>query len=68
MKDLIAAVRAYALANYDKGWDVVYEAWTDEEIAEVIGKARTVKSAISRVGKEVAIYNDYADDICASAF
>ena len=68
MKHLISAVRLHAMMNYEEGWDVVVEAWTDEDIAEVIGKARTVKSAIARVGKQVAIFNSYADDIRATAF
>ena len=35
MNEMIEAVKKHALANYDKGgWDVVYECWTDGEIAE----------------------------------
>lgn len=34
---LIEAVKAHALRNYNQNdWDIVVEAWTDDEIAEVI--------------------------------
>lgn len=65
---LVAAVRAHALVNYEAGWDVVVEAWEDEDIIEAIGRVRTAAAAIKRVGKQVADYNSYADDIRASAF
>ena len=68
MIDLVAEVRKHAISNYEKGWDVVVEAWDDKDIIEAMGSARTVSGAIKKVGKVVAAYNDYADDIRASAF
>lgn len=68
MVDLVSEIRKHALANYEKGWDVVVEAWDDETIVEAIGRAKTVSGAIKKVAKVVAQYNDYADDIRASAF
>lgn len=48
MNELIAAVRAHAEANWDKdGWDFLVECWDDAEIAEVIGNAKSAKSAIA---------------------
>jgi hypothetical protein len=56
---LIAAVRAHAEANYDAGgWDVVVECYDDEEIAEVIGRARTLKGAIAKFATVIDVYSD----------
>ena len=64
MKELIAAVRAYALKNYEKGgWDYVVEAWDDDDLAEFIGAARTPAGAIKAVGKIVKARFGYAEDI-----
>jgi len=36
-QELVAAVRAHAAANYNKGgWDFVVECWSDKEIEETI--------------------------------
>lgn len=48
MPALIAGVRKYASENYEtgKGWDHVVECYSDEELAKLIGKCRTVNGAI----------------------
>lgn len=33
---LVEAVKDHALRNYTRGWDVVVECWSDEEIAAVL--------------------------------
>ena len=43
------AVKAYAVGNYDKGWDVVVEACADEDLREVIGKGTSVANAVAKV-------------------
>jgi hypothetical protein len=58
MKKLVAAVKAHANANYEKGWDVVVECYTDEELAKEIGKATTEAGAIRKVGQFVGLYNE----------
>lgn len=69
MKALIQAVREHALDHYnDGGWDVIVECWTDEQIAETIGKARTPKGAIAKFRHVVAIYDDRQQDAINSAF
>lgn len=69
MSDLIAAVRAYATKNYEKdGWDVLVECWSDEDIAENIGRANTVRGALYKVSKAVKMYDSYRKDIQATAF
>lgn len=60
--DLVAAVRAHALANYDGGWDVIVEAYEDSEIAELIGKARTEKGAIKKVAAVVDVRREAAEN------
>lgn len=66
---LVEAVKAHAIKNYEKdGWDVLIECYEDEQIAGMIGKARTEAGAIKKVGVELGIYNDYRNDIMATAF
>jgi hypothetical protein len=67
--ELIAAVRAHALANYETdGWDYVVECWDDEELSESIGSATTPKEAIEAVHKQVKIMGDYRAEIESTAF
>ena len=50
MDELVRAVKDYAINHYDQdGWDWIVEAHTDQEIAELIGTAQTVKRAIQNV-------------------
>ena len=53
MIDLIKEVRAHAEANYEKGWDIVVEAYTDGEIAEAIAGAKTKLGAIRKLAPVV---------------
>ncbi len=47
---LIAAVKAYALANYDKGeWGLIAEVYTGEEIGDLVDGATSEKEAINMV-------------------
>ena len=69
MQTLIAAVRAHALANYNRnGWDNVVEAWGDGDIANVIGNSTSARGAIGKVSKVVNAQHAYAEDIRATAF
>lgn len=64
MEELIAAVRAYALAHYEvKSWSYIVECFDDEEIAEEIGNAKTPEGAIGMVGQWVDMHYSYAEDI-----
>lgn len=66
---LVSGVKSYALRNYDRsGWDVVVETMSDEEIAEVIGNARSYNGAIYRVGQHVRPFADYRSEIQSEAF
>lgn len=61
--ELIAAVREHALANYEQGWDVVVETFEDDEIATVIGKVRTVESAVKLMAARIEPYNERRREI-----
>jgi mannitol/fructose-specific phosphotransferase system IIA component (Ntr-type) len=59
---LVAAVRAHAEDNYDKGWDVIVEAYTDAEIIEQLGNATTPEQAIETIGQIVEVTWDVRQD------
>lgn len=69
MTDLVEFVKAHALAHYeDGGWDVVFECFTDAEIADVIGDAKTEDKALIRIYRLVEVYADRQADAINSAF
>ncbi len=43
---LLEQVKQYALDNYENGWDVIVECYTDAELLEAIGKRKTLKSVV----------------------
>lgn len=58
-RTLIAAVRAHATENYSRGgWDVIVECYDDEAIAEVIGRARTIKGALAKFAPLIDVVAD----------
>lgn len=60
----IAAVKQYALANYEiGGWDYVVETMDDEDIARIIGAAHTAAAAIKRVAKYIRPIAEHRADI-----
>lgn len=65
---LIAHVKNHALANYENGWDIVIEAWDDEEIAETIGYATTEKGAVAKVWKELRPLVEFREEIRSTGF
>jgi len=65
-KPLIEAVKKHAIDNYNKGWDVVAECWTDEEIEEELGEAKTPKEAIKVIGEIVGVYDSHRREIEAT--
>ena len=69
MENLVNAVKAHALANYERdGWDIVIECYSDDDIAAIIKKARTPAGAIKMVRAEIKPSADYRDDIRAEIF
>ena len=68
-QELVAAVRAHAVANYTKdGWDYLVECWSDEEIAEEIGRARTVEGAIRACRKTTKLLDERRREVQAEIF
>jgi hypothetical protein len=70
-EEMVSAVRAHALSNYNEsGWDYVEEAWDDEDIRDVIAKgdATTVEAAIAAVGRIVGLLDERRRDIEATSF
>jgi hypothetical protein len=70
MKYLVEAVKAHAIANYNRdGWDLVVETMTDREIAaELKHDMWTAKQAIRLVGKGVKVVADYRAEIQSTEF
>jgi hypothetical protein len=64
MQDLIAAVKAHAIENYEKdGWDFIVECWSDEEIAEAIKGCRSKAAAIKKVGQTARLLGERRSEI-----
>jgi len=66
MASLVTVVKTYAKANYSKGWDIVVEAMTDEEIGAIVNKADTEMGAKRLMSKYIKARNAYAADIAAA--
>ncbi|MEO8530760.1 MAG: hypothetical protein ABI459_06030, partial [Deltaproteobacteria bacterium] len=58
---LIEAVKAHAVSNYAKGWDVVVETMSDADVARVIEGANTPAAAIKRMKADIAPFNEQRD-------
>jgi len=59
MANLVEAVKAHALKNYEHdGWDYIVEAHTDSEIETLIEGATTEAEAIERAGYIVGIMKE----------
>ena len=64
MHCLVHAVREHATAHYnDGGWDIIVECWSEADIAEAIGGAKTEAGAIRNVAKTANMLGDYRSDI-----
>ena len=67
--ELVSAVKQHAVDHYEEdGWDYLVECYSDAEVAELIGGARTVNGAIKKVAKVMKIKGDYREDIQATAW
>ena len=63
LTELVAAVRAHALAHYnDGGWDVIVECWSDADITEFVDNAQTFDGTIAAIARMVSIYADREAD------
>lgn len=60
---VLEQVKAYALEHYtDGGWDVIVETFEDDELAEAIGRATTLKGALRKLRPLVEVWNDRQQD------
>jgi predicted methyltransferase len=68
-KDIINAVREYALANYTRsGWDILVECWSDEDIYEIVAKNKSPVSAIKKVRDHLRPLADYRSEVAAASW
>lgn len=58
LAELVQAVQAHAIANYEQGWDVVHETMDDDELAARItsAAAATPEEAIAAFGDLVSVW------------
>lgn len=70
-QELIDAVKAHALANYETGgWDFVVECWDDAEIAEALAEAgaTTEAEAIAAVAETAGLLDERRQEVRAEIF
>lgn len=66
---MIDSVTAYAESHYNiGGWDVIVEAYTEEEIWGQISHCKTVTSAIAVMRKIAKANKRHGDEIRSEAF
>ncbi len=69
MVDLIKAVREHAKANYESdGWDILVECYSDDDIRDIIGGAKTIKGAIRNAGFYLRRMDDRRKDVQGEIF
>lgn len=69
MPNLIEAVKAHALANYEQdGWDFIVECWEDDEIAEAIEGCTTEAEAIAEVRRTAGLLDERRREVTAEIF
>lgn len=54
-EEMVAGVRAHAYKHYSKGWDIIIECYTNEEIIAEIGGSKTVAGAVAKFGAIVRL-------------
>lgn len=47
--EMVKAVRDHASKNYNKGWDVVVECYSDKDIEDELGGSKTAAGAIAKI-------------------
>lgn len=62
--DLLDAVKAHAREHYnDDGWDVIVEAFENDDLLKLIEDARTPEEAIAKVAAYVNVRHEITQDI-----
>ena len=65
-QELVKVVKEHAMKNYEKGWDVLVECYSDDQISEEIGDVNSVAGAIRKIAKWINVRKSYVDDIVNS--
>jgi len=68
MSEMVAAVKAHALENYETGgWDYCVECWSDKEIEQMLTEAgvTTVTDAIADVGRTCELLDERRREVRA---
>lgn len=55
---LLSDIRKHAINEYENGWDVIVECFTDSDILAVVGSAYTLPSWIKRLTEVIAERNE----------
>ena len=64
MSSMVQSVRGFALDHYNRdGWDYLVECWSDADIEEAIGNARTIAGAIAACRKTVRLLNERRTEV-----
>jgi hypothetical protein len=67
--ELIKRIRQHALANYEQGgWDYLVECYSDNDIILLVAECESFEQAIDKLGRIMAIKDDYRSDIQGEAF
>ena len=68
-KEVIERIRQYALNHYEiGGWDVLVEAWDDEDIWDEVKEAKNTLEAIAILKVILDVYEEKRLDIQAEIF
>jgi hypothetical protein len=69
MQEMIAAVRAHALKNYERGgWDFIVECWDDKDLEDAIGGCQSSFAAIRKVRSAIKPLAERRDEVRAEIF
>jgi len=52
---MIQAVRQHAMRNYENGWDTLVECYSDGDVLEAIGDAKTIEQAIANAAAYLGV-------------
>ena len=67
--DFVCYVRTYAMENYTNGWDSIVECYGYDDISAFFNEYKgNAKKAFKALKDSVEIYNDYANEIKATAW
>lgn len=66
--ELLQAVKQHAQKNYEKGWDLLVETYSDDDILMLIQYCSTPAGAVAAVSREISPLISCRKDIQGTAF